>query len=203
MPSFLHYIQLTEQDKGNKPEKRAVFTFGRFNPPTVGHAKLIDKVMRVAGKDDHFIFSSQTVDKKKDPEKSKNPLDWDTKIAFMKKMFPKANIVKEVEVKSPFHVLEFLEKKGYTDIVIVAGSDRVPEYDQRMRKYADDLFNSFEVVDAGQRDPDADDATGASATKAREAAKNKDMGKFRAITGLRGDDAIAMMKAVRDGMGVE
>ena len=206
MLTLSSYISLTEKAKDETADKKvAVFTFGRFNPPTRGHQKLIDKTASVAKEHggDHFIFPSQTVDKKQDPEKSKNPLDWNTKVHFMKKLFPDSNIMKESEVKTPHHVIEMLEAEGYTDVYFVVGSDRVEEFNTRWLPYANEVFRHAEVVSAGSRDPDAEGISGMSATKARDGAKEKDLGKFRAATGWGGEMAIALMKAVQKGMGVE
>lgn len=195
-----------EKSEQDAPEKRAVFAFGRFNPPTKGHGKMIEKAVAEGKKHnaDVFIFPSQTVDKKKDPAKSKNPLDWKTKISFMKRLWPDVNIVEAAEVKSPWNVLEYLSDRGYTDVVIVAGQDRVPEYETRLAKYALEVFKSFAAVSAGTRDPDDDkDVTGMSATKARIAAREGDIGKFRAATGWSSEIVEQMMKAVRAGMGIK
>jgi len=201
------FIGLTEEKAENNDgdKKIAVFTFGRFNPPTKGHEKLVNKTLEVAkekGADD-FIFPSQTVDKKQDPEKSKNPLNWNTKVGFMKQVFPQANIMKISEVKTPHHVIEYLEKEGYTDVYLVVGSDRVKEFEDRWLPYATEAFDNAGVISAGARDPDAEGVSGMSATKARDASKEGDIGKFRAATGWGGEVAIKMMRAVRKGMGVE
>lgn len=177
--------------------KAAVFTFGRFNPPTRGHKKLVKKVSLVAEerRADMFIFPSQTHDKRK------NPLPWDVKLVFLRMLFPEANIMAEKEVKSPFHATAWLTERGYTDIYLVAGSDRVVEYQERFSK-PEEYFNLFEVVNAGVRDPDADDVSGMSASKAREAAIVGDVGGFRAATGWDGDISEKLMSAVRMGLGI-
>ena len=205
MLTLKSFIALSEKVDNDAKTKIAVFTFGRFSPPTKGHLKLIDKTIDTAkekgGK--HFIFPSQTVDKKKDPEKSKNPLDWNTKVKFMKEVFPHANIVKNSEIKTPHHVIEYLEGKGFTDVYFVVGSDRVPEFETRWLPYANEIFRTVGIISAGARDPDAEGVSGMSATKARDAAKENDVGKFRAATGWTGDVVTTMMRAVRNGMGVE
>ena len=210
--NLTEYINLTERKRDPKaPEKTAVFTFGRFSPPTKGHGKLLDKVASEAKSRnaDHFIFPSQTVDKpakktgKVDPEKSKNPLNWDKKVLFMKKLFPELNIKKSEKVKSPHHVIDLLDEMGYTDIVFVVGSDRMDEFKTRWLPYAKEAFETADLVSAGMRDPDAEGVTGMSATKAREAAKNNDIAKFRAATGFGGEISKEMMNEVRKGMGVE
>jgi nicotinic acid mononucleotide adenylyltransferase len=206
MLTLSSFIKLTEKEKVEPTNKKvAVFTFGRFNPPTKGHQKLIDKTIAVAKEKggEHFIFPSQTVDKKKDPEKSKNPLDWDTKVSFMKQLFPKANISKVSEVITPHHVIDYLEEKGFTDIYFVVGSDRVEDFEARWVPYAKEIFNTAGIVSAGSRDPDAEGISGMSATKARDAAKEGNVGKFRAATGWSGSVAEELMNAVKNGMGVE
>ena len=201
---FRDFIKLTEAKAAETGEsKRAVFTFGRFNPPTKGHEKLINAVVRTAGSDDHFIFPSHTKDVTKpkgSPTKNKNPIDSKTKVNFMQHMFPQANIVFNEELRSPFHILPFLGEQGYTDLVMVVGSDRVPEFQKRMDK-ATEYFDSFEVVSAGARDPDSDDAVSAmSATKAREAALENDIAAFRVATGWDGDMSRQLMDAVQQGL---
>lgn len=206
MLTLTNYINLTEKDDNESANtKTAVFAFGRFNPMTKGHLKLINKTIEVAEEKggEHFIFPSQTVDKKKDPEKSKNPLDWNTKVRFMKQVFSHANIVKVPEVKSPHHAIEYLEQQGFTDVYFVVGSDRVKEFEARWLPYADDLFANAGVISAGARDPDAEGVAGMSGTKAREAARVGNLGKFRASTGWGGEVALNMMNAVKKGMGVE
>lgn len=205
MLNFKNYINLTEKDEDpSKKTKIAVFTFGRMNPPTKGHLKLVDKTIDIAKEKnaDHFIFPSQTVDKKKDPAKSKNPLDWDTKVNFLKKVFSHANVMKVPEIKTPHHVIDYLEAKGYTDVYFVVGSDRVKEFEERWLPYAKEVFAKSGIISAGGRDPDAEGVSGMSATKARDAAADDDIGKFRAATGWTGDVATKMIRAVQQGMGV-
>lgn len=178
-----------------KKAKRAVFTFIRANPPTRGHSKVVEKVHQVAGNDKHFIFLSQKQDK------TKNPLDWKTKIEFAEQLFgTTSNIVTDKKPKSPFDALEWLVNKGFSDIVFVVGSDRVPEFENRMSPFAKTLVDNFEIVSAGERDPDAEGVVGMSATKAREAAKMDDLGKFRVSTGWTGDISLKLMRAVKQSM---
>jgi nicotinic acid mononucleotide adenylyltransferase len=200
------FKQFTNEKILNESKKKiAVFAFGRFNPPTKGHLKLIDKTIAVAKEKDgeHFIFPSQTVDKKKDPKKSKNPLNWDIKVNFMKKVFSHATIMKVPEAITPHMVNEYLEKHGFTEVYFVVGSDRVKEFETRWLPYAEELFDKSGIISAGSRDPDSEGVSGMSATKARDAANLNDIGKFRAATGWSGDIAQKMMRAVREGMGAE
>lgn len=206
MQSFQKFIELTEAKSEETGEsKTAVFAFGRFNPPTRGHEKMVNAVLKEASSrgGDAYIFTSHS----HDPQK--NPLHYDDKIAFMRAVFPNVNVVHDgedaaitAEIKNIFQVAGFLNGQGYTDIVLVAGSDRVPEYQKRFNR-TDEFYDSFEVVSAGQRDPDAEGAGGMSGTKAREAAATGDIGKFRAATGWSGDVASQMMAAVKNGMGIE
>lgn len=195
-----YYKEPTRIFEGNG--KTAVFTFGRLNPPTAGHMKLMQKVHTTANKvgGDAYIFTSQSTDgglpgKK---NKGKNPLDWQTKNAFIKKLVPWANIPNAPEVKTPFQIIPYLEEKGYENVIFVAGSDRVPEFEKRWKPYADEHFNNVEVISAGQRDPDAEGAAGMSGTRARVAAKSGDIAKFRAATGWDGNAAMELMNAVRE-----
>ena len=147
--------------------KVAVFTFGRFNPPTTGHELLINKVKEYAAGNDYYVFPSHTVDKK-----GKNPLTAAQKVSFMKMMFPphKDSVIFDETIRDAIKALKWLEGKGYTDAIFVVGSDRVPAF-QFIKKYngKDYNMNTVEIKSAGQRDPDADDVSGMSASKVRQA----------------------------------
>jgi len=153
----------------------AVFTFGRMNPPTIGHQKLVDKVSSVAktAKAKDYVFLSQTQNNKKDP------LNYDQKIAYAKKAFGKS--VTKSRSKTIIQVMQELEKKGHTHIIMVVGSDRVTDFDSLLKKYngKDYKFSSIQVVSAGERDPDAEGASGMSASKMRAAAQSGDESKFK------------------------
>jgi nicotinic acid mononucleotide adenylyltransferase len=197
MGAFGSYLKLTEAKRveGAEP-KTAVFTFGRFNPPTKGHAKLIATVERIAKEigGDPYIFVSRSHDR------DKNPLTFEDKLVFMRKIFPDTNIIENDQIKNPFNASGFLGSHlKYTDIVLVAGSDRVGEYEKRFSK-PDKYFDSFKVVSAGERDPDSDDIIGMSGTKARAAAARNDLGAFRAATGWEGELSLEMMRAIQRGM---
>jgi len=147
--------------------KIAAFTFGRFNPPTTGHELLINKVKQYAGGADYFVFPSHTTD-----TKGKNPLTAAQKVSLMKMMFPshKESIILDEDVKDALKALKWLEEKGYTDAIFVVGSDRVPAF-QFIKQYngRDYNMNTVEIKSAGERDPDADDVSGMSASKVRKA----------------------------------
>jgi hypothetical protein len=198
-----YYYRKPRSNKLDEGSNRtAVFTFGRLNPPTAGHMKLMQKVHTVANKvgGDPYIFTSQTTDGGLPGKKNKgrNPLDWQTKNDFIRKLVPWANIPNAVEVKNPFQVMGYLGNKGYDNIIFVAGSDRVPEFEKRWLPYARENFKDASVISAGQRDPDAEGAAGMSGTRARQAAKTGDMAKFKVATGWDGNVAGALMNAVRD-----
>ena len=194
--------------------KRIVFTFGRFNPPTIGHQKLIEAVAKEAGKDDYVIVPTRSFDKKK------NPLDIDTKIEWMKKMFPKhaKYIISTKDLNVIIKVMQSFQglvKDGkYSDVCMVAGSDRVPGFTTLLNKYNFDIndpdkepieyaFKSIEVKSAGERDPDNDDdVSGMSASKMREYVKKQQTTKFMdaVATLLNSDDALALFMDVKKGM---
>ena len=152
--------------------KVAAFTFGRFNPPTTGHELLINKVKEFAAGNDYFVFPSHSVDKKK------NPLTAAQKVYFMKEMFPshKDSIILDESIRDAIKALKWLEDKGYTDAIFVVGSDRVPAF-QFIKQYngKDYNMNTVEIRSAGERDPDADDVSGMSASKMRKAAQEGDV----------------------------
>lgn len=152
--------------------KVAAFTFGRFNPPTTGHELLINKVKEYASGNDYFVFPSHSVDKKK------NPLTAAQKVTFMKEMYPshKGNIILDESIRDAIKALKWLEDKGYTDAIFVVGSDRVQAF-QFIKQYngKDYNMNTVEIKSAGERDPDADDVSGMSASKMRKAAQEGDV----------------------------
>ena len=180
--------------------KSIAFAFGRFNPPTIGHEKLINKVKSVPT-NDYKIYLSRSEDPKK------NPLSPRDKLSIMKKMFP--SHARNIEINRTNMVLDIatmLYNKGYTDVTMVAGSDRVREFEGILKKYNGVKsrhglydFNTINVVSAGERDPDAEGATGMSASKMRAAAAKGDLKSFQ--KGLpSGVDAEDIMKQVRKGM---
>src|SRR5210317_2016874 len=180
--------------------KSVAFTFGRFNPPTIGHEKLINKV-KSQSTNDYKIYLSRSQDTKK------NPLSPRDKLNVMKDMFP--THAKNIELNPTNMVLDLatdLYNQGYTDVTMVAGSDRVREFEGILKKYNDVKsrhgyynFDSIKVVSAGERDPDAEGATGMSASKMRDAAAKGDLKSFE--KGLpKGVDAAGIMKQVRRGM---
>ena len=184
-------------DKGNT----LVFAFGRFNPPTVGHAKLMSKVITEARTNNanHIVYASASTDKRS------NPLDVNTKVKFMKKMFPKNNIKAAGGNERTFmEILKFFDKM-YGKIIMIAGSDRVSEFQKLSDKYngKDYNYKSIKLVSSGERDPDAEGVTGMSASKMREMAKNNDYRSFKlGVPNLSDSDSKTLFKAVKKGMGI-
>lgn len=174
----------------------AVISFGRMNPVTIGHEKLVNKVTSEASKRkaDPLIFLSHSQDKKK------NPLTYDDKIKYATKAF--GSVIKKSNAKTIIQIAQSLEGK-YKDIVMVVGSDRVKEFDSLLNKYngKDYNFNSITVISAGDRDPDADDVSGMSASKMRELASNNKTSEFsKGLPKRLQSDAATIMSAVRKGM---
>lgn len=189
-------------------EKTVYFTFGRMNPPTIGHEKLLAKLAQKASKNPYRVYLSQTQDNKK------NPLQYTDKVKFARKMFPRyaRSIMLNKKVKTVFDALTSLYNEGYVNIVMVVGSDRVNEFEILIKKYNGQNgkhgfynFRKINIVSAGQRDPDAEGTEGASATKQREAAKDNDFTTF--AQGLpkkvNNADAKKIFNSVRKGLGLK
>ena len=164
------------------PKTKGTLTvaFGRFNPPTVGHQQLMDVAAQAASQDkdgQYLIFPSRSQDKKK------NPLDPDTKIAYMQKFYPNhaGNIVNDANTKTIFDVLKMAHNNGYAGVRIIGGGDRVKEFEKLSNQYNGQLYNfdNIEVVSAGDRDPDAQGVEGMSASRMRLAAAEGDFKTFR------------------------
>lgn len=187
--------------------KEVTFTFGRFNPPTIGHEKLLDAVSKVARGGKYVVYASQSMDAKK------NPLDYQTKVKYMRKMFPRhaRSIMLDKNVKTVFDVLVKLYDQGTTKVNMVVGSDRVPEFDALVNRYNGEKgrhgFYNFEgginVISAGERDPDADDVTGMSASKMRAAAAANDFASFSKGLPKGFKDGNSLFNDVRKGMGLK
>ena len=199
------YQKFISEKKGDT----VIFTFGRFNPPTVGHEKLITAVQSVAKSKggDFFVYPSHSQDPKK------NPLSQPQKIKYMKKMFPKykRNIIASTG-KTALAIASELYSKGYTNLVMVVGSDRVQEFQRILDRYnGEDKAHGFydydkiEVVSAGERDPDAEGVEGMSASKMRAAAVAGDFKSFRMGTPktLSDADTKKLFNDIRKGMQLE
>ena len=151
--------------------------FGRFNPPTTGHEKLLNTVADNSDDGDYIIIPSRSQDKKK------NPLDADMKVSVMRQMFPQHSerIINDPQNRTIFDVLKKAHMDGYAGVRIVGGGDRVAEFEKLSGNYNGKLyqFDNLEVVSAGDRDPDGDDVSGMSASKQRKAAAEGDFTTFR------------------------
>jgi hypothetical protein len=192
------------QDQGQEQELPPLtVVFGRFNPPTVGHEKLLKSAKRISAGGDVKIYPSRTQDPKK------NPLDPSKKIKYMKMMFPEfeKNIINDPEMKSIFDVLVTANEEGYSSVNIVVGSDRQAEFENLAQKYNGDLYNFdlIRVVSAGVRDADAEGVSGMSASKMRKAVMDDDFASFRRGTPKTLDDVDTktLFNSVRQGMGAK
>ena len=184
--------------------KTAIFVFGRFNPPTVGHQKLLQQAHKVGNQKggDVYIFGSFTQDKKK------NPLLHRQKMKYLKEMFP-TEMRKHKPVSGLRTAIEVaVHLDDYDHLVMIAGSDRVKEFDRLLSTYngVDAIhgkyhYETIEVVSAGERDPDAEGVTGMSASKMRIAAANGDYESFK-LGCPEGYDCSNLFNDVRKGMGV-
>ena len=150
--------------------------FGRFNPPTVGHEKLLNRVKTVAGKGEYAIYPSRSNDPKK------NPLDPEEKISYMQQMFPKHSerIVNDPESKTIFDVLKKSNAAGARSINIVVGADRLKEFENLANKYNGQLYDydRIRVISAGERDAESEGVEGMSASKLRKAVASDDFESF-------------------------
>lgn len=189
-------------------EKTVYFTFGRMNPPTIGHGKLLDKLASTSGRNPYRVFLSLSNDKK-------NPIPYNSKIKYVRKMFPKhaRQVMMNKKVVTPFAALTALYNEGFRSCVMVAGSDRVNEYNKRLNMYNGkkgrhgfyNFKDGIKIVSAGQRDPDAEGAEGASGTKQRKYAVDNDFTKFAQglPSAMSNNDAKKLFNDVRRGLGLK
>ena len=174
--------------------------FGRFNPPTIGHGKLLSAAKKAAEGGDLKVYPSRSQDPKK------NPLDPDMKISFMRKMFPDyaESIINDSEMKTIFNVLVLASEDGYENVNIVVGSDRQAEFENLATKYNGELYNfeNIRVISAGVRDADAEGVEGMSASKMRKAVVDGDFDSFRKGTPkeLNDSETQSLFDAVSNGM---
>jgi hypothetical protein len=189
-------------------EKTVFFSFGRMNPPTIGHEKLLDKLASTAGKNPYRLYLSQSSDNKK------NPLEYKDKVKFVRKMFPRhaRNILMNTSIKTAIDVAVSLYNEGFRRLVMVVGSDRVREFDALLNAYNGKKarhgfynFMDIKIVSAGERDPDAEGVEGMSASKMRAAASENDFTTF--AQGLpkafSNADSKALFNTVRKSMGLK
>ena len=194
--------ELLSKSTGRK--QPVVFAFGRLNPPTQGHQKLIDRVItmakRVKGLPVLYVSASQ--------DKKKNPLTVKQKLDYLKKVYPKGiKLLPATNKERTFmEILKNNFDKKYTDVYMIAGSDRVAEFKRLIKKYngKDYNFDTVNVVSAGERDPDAEGVSGISASKMREFATKNDYNNFRSnlMTGTKEKDAMKLFKDLKNQMGV-
>ncbi len=181
--------------------------FGRFNPPTSGHEKLFETLKKVSKGGMYRIYASKSEDARK------NPLPFRDKVKFLRKMFPKhaRNIMADTDTRTVIDVARKLYDQGFTKMSLVAGSDRVKEFEILLNKYngveARHGFYQFEskikVISAGERDPDSDDVSGMSASKLRAAAADNDLELFSKGMPKSYKDSKDLFNAVRKGMGLK
>jgi len=200
----LRELFLNEDDRST-----AVFAFGRFNPPTIGHEKLILKVQSTAAKVNGkgYVFLSQTGGTEKDP------LDFTTKLSYLRQHFqsdPKLSFG-DIRANTIIKVMKVLEQEGRTKIIMIAGDDRVMQFQKLLNQYngkptkagnVEYTFDSIQVISAGQRDPDADDVTGVSASKARALAMKGQEHEFSKIV-MGGDKGKVLYDKIQDRFGKE
>ena len=189
------------------PKTKGTLTlaFGRFNPPHAGHQQLMDIAAQSAEAEesDYIIVPSRSQDPKK------NPLDADTKVSVMRSMFPQHSerIVNDGANRTIFDVLKKAHNDGYTNVRIVAGQDRVKEFDKLSQNYNGQLyqFDNMEVVSSGDRDPDAEGMEGLSSSRMRLAAAEGDFKTFRAglPEGVPRKSAMELFDTVRQSMNVK
>ena len=199
-------MQLRELFLREDDRSTAVFAFGRFNPPTIGHQKLIETVLQTAEKANGkaYLFLSHKQNNKTDP------LNFAEKQAYIQQFYPKL-AVGDAGANTIIKALQKIQSEGRTRIIMVAGSDRVEEFKKLLNQYngkpdkqGNDLykFDSIDVVNAGQRDPDAEGVSGASASKARELANKGQWHEFSKIA-MGGDESKLVYNKIQDALGVE
>ncbi len=198
--AFKSFNDYLTEEKGE-----ITFVFGRFNPPTVGHEKLFDKLKSVSS-GTYRIYGSKSQDPKK------NPLNFKQKVKFLRKMFPKhaRSVMADGDVRHVMDIAVKLYDQGYTKLNMVAGSDRVKEFDVLLNKYNGvkarhgfyEFKDKIEVISAGERDPDAEGVTGMSASKMRAAAADGSLQTF--AKGVPSSyNPKELFNAVRKGMGIK
>jgi RNA polymerase sigma factor (sigma-70 family) len=183
--------------------KHVTFCFGRMNPPTIGHKQVLDTMSKQGGEMKIFVSQSQ------DPKK--NPLDYSTKVKFIKAMFPDyaADVVEDSSLNTVVKVASYLYDQGYTAATFVAGSDRLDDMKKLLEAYngvegKSHGYYKFEVLDfvnSGDREDGAEGVAGVSASGARAAAANGDLEAFKEATGA-GELSQKLYDAVRKGMGI-
>ena len=189
-------------------ERTVYFTFGRMNPPTIGHEKLMTKLSEKSGKNPYRVYLSHSQDAKK------NPLTFNEKVKYARKMFPKhaRQIMSDMKVKTVFDAATKLYNEGFKKVAMGVGSDRINEFNALLNKYNGKKgrhgfynFENINVISAGERDPDADGAKGMSASKMRQAVMEKDFTSFSQglPRSVSNSEAKKLYNSVRSGMGLK
>ena len=180
-------------------EDTAVLSFGRMNPPTIGHQKLMKKLIEVGKKEGGvpMLFLSHSQDKKK------NPLSYQEKLKFVRSNAPNGLRVMDSPARTIYEAIDTLVKQGFVNIIVVCGSDRVEEF-SRIENYKEKMgFSSFKIVSSGDRDADSDNLENSiSASKMREYAKEEDFANFAKGAGCAKSLIKDMYESVRKGMGI-
>ena len=200
IPSFKQYLV--------EEEREVFFTFGRMNPPTIGHGKLLNVLSTKAGRNPYKVYLSHTQDGRK------NPLEYRQKVKHIRKMFPKhsRNVILDTKAKTVFDAATKLYEEGYNRVTMVVGSDRTVEFKTLLEKYngvkGRHGFYNFEkinIVSAGERDPDAGGVEGMSASKQRENAKNNNFTAFSqgVPSTMSNNEAKRLFNDIRNGLGMK
>jgi hypothetical protein len=201
MKSFSEFLK---EDKGRRG---IAIAFGRFNPPTIGHEKLIEAVAKAGKGNSYRIYASQSQDSKK------NPISHSDKVKYLRKMFPRhgRNIMADKDVRTILEVLSKLYSQGFTEVSLICGSDRISEFKILANKYngiegARHGFYNFSkitVISSGDRDPDSEGVDGMSASKMRAAASDNNFTEFSKGVPPSFKEAQSLFNAVRKGMGLK
>ena len=197
-----NFSQYLREEKGE-----VYFTFGRMNPPTIGHGKVMDNLAKKSGKYDYKVYMSQKTGKK-------DPLSYKDKVKHIRKMYPKhaRSVIMDPKIKNVFDVAAQLYDQGYTSVCMVVGDDRLREFTVLLEKYNGVKarhgfykFKSIKVISAGQRDPDAEGVEGMSASKQRAFANDNDYQSFtQGVPRNYSDkDTRKLFNDVRKGMGLK
>lgn len=184
--------------------KHASFCFGRMNPPTLGHGELLNKTAEEARGGEYYVFVSKTQDPKS------NPLPYQSKLEFIREMFPDhaQHVVEDESIKTPLQAAKWLYDKGIRAITMVAGSDRLVQFEELLNKWNSPEIRAkdgreeviLNFASSGDREDGADGIEGVSASSARDAARNGNIKKFQENTGTSGGLSQKLYDAVRAGM---
>jgi len=167
------------EEQGGVEKTRGTLTlgFGRFNPPTAGHEKLLDKIKDTAEGGSYTVYPSHSEDN------DKNPIGAEDKVLFMRKIFPahSNSIVYDPSIRTIIDALTHADVQGYQTVNLVVGGDRQKEFETLANKYNGELytFDAINVISAGDRDPDAEGVEGMSASKLRALAADGDFEAFK------------------------